>query len=110
MNKKDFLVIGSNSFSGSNFVAGAIKKGFSVVGVSRSAEPNQVFLPYYWSGELKKKNLEEKNSFNFYSIDLNKQLNELIEIISNYRPEYIVNFAAQGMVAESWLKSQGVKV
>ena len=43
-----FLVIGSNSFSGSHFVAKAIQEGFDVWGVSRSNEYNSIFLPYKW--------------------------------------------------------------
>ena len=48
MNKPKVLVIGSNSFSGSHFVAEALAAGHPVWGVSRSAEPNPVFLPYRW--------------------------------------------------------------
>ena len=46
MSKPKVLVIGSNSFSGSHFVAEALAGGHQVWGVSRSAEPNPVFLPY----------------------------------------------------------------
>ena len=48
MSKPKVLVIGSNSFSGSHFVAEALAAGHIVWGVSRSTEPNQVFLPYRW--------------------------------------------------------------
>ena len=48
MNKPKVLVIGSNSFSGSHFVAEALGAGHAVWGVSRSPEPNPVFLPYRW--------------------------------------------------------------
>ena len=41
-------VIGSNSFSGSNFVNHALHSGYEVMGISRSSEPNPVFLPYKW--------------------------------------------------------------
>ena len=39
-------VLGSNSFSGSHFVATALKNKYRVIGVSRSDEPNDVFLEY----------------------------------------------------------------
>ena len=41
-------------------------------------------------------------NFKFYPIDINQQLAELVEILNDFKPEYIVNFAAQGMVAQSW--------
>ena len=41
-----FLVIGSNSFSGSQFTNFLLKKNFEVLGVSRSDEPDDIFLPY----------------------------------------------------------------
>ena len=90
----NFLVIGSNSFSGSQFIKFLLENGNDVIGVSRSAEINDVYLPYKW---------EKYNStFKFYPIDINHQLSDLIEILNEFKPEYIVNFAAQGMVAQSW--------
>ena len=97
----DFLVIGSSSFSGSNFVNQLLKKDFGVIGVSRS-KINNLFLPYEWETEVYKEYLN-KNKFIFEKIDLNKDLKKLLEIIDMHKPKYIVNFAAQGMVAESWL-------
>jgi dTDP-glucose 4,6-dehydratase len=42
-------------------------------------------------------------NFSFHAIDLNSQLPELVELIDRVQPAIVVNFAAQGMVAESWL-------
>ena len=89
-----FLVIGSNSFSGAQFIKYLLENGNNVIGVSRSNEINDVYLPYKWENKM--------GSFKFYSIDINHQLAELIEILNDFKPEYIVNFAAQGMVAQSW--------
>jgi len=90
-----FLVIGSNSFSGAYFVRYLLEKNYTVLGVSRSEEINKVFLPYRW--------LKEEKSFHYKRIDLNRDLEVLIDLIKEKEPEYIVNFAAQGMVAQSWL-------
>jgi dTDP-glucose 4,6-dehydratase len=90
----NFLIIGSNSFSGSQFIKYLLANGDNVIGVSRSVEINDVYLPYKWG------NFHE--IFKFYSIDINNQLAELVEILNDFKPEYIVNFAAQGMVAQSW--------
>ena len=88
-----FLVIGSNSFSGSNFVAHLLKKGMNVVGVSRSIEPHESFLPYKW---------QDHSSFKFFQYDLNSDLDSIMQMIERERPECVVNYAAQSMVAESW--------
>jgi len=103
MSKLKVLVIGSNSFSGSHFVAEALRKGHKVWGVSRSAEPKTVFLAYRWPQADSGQQLATSENFSFQAIDLNKQLPELLKLINRVQPEIVVNFAAQGMVAESWL-------
>lgn len=89
-----FLVIGSNSFSGAYFVKYLLDRGSEVIGVSRSIEPHDVLLPYKWGGG--------KENFSFHQIDINHQLDELIGLVKELQPEYVVNFSAQGMVAQSW--------
>ena len=92
------FVIGSNSFSGASFVAHALSSGATVFGASRSPEPHPVFLPYRWNppaGTL--------DRFQFAQLDLNHDTDRLAQAIDGFRPDYIVNFAAQSMVAESWL-------
>lgn len=88
------LVIGSNSFSGSHFVQYALEQECQVVGISRSAEPHEIFLPYKWQ--------KESTNFQFYPLDLNSDLEDILEVIQDFQPEYVVNFAAQSMVAQSW--------
>ena len=90
-----FLVIGSNSFSGATFIKHLLDKGSSVIGASRSVEPHRVLLPYRW--------LDDTRRFSFRQIDINHQLAELVETIKDLQPQYVVNFSAQGMVAQSWL-------
>jgi len=92
--KNHFLIIGSNSFSGSQFVKYLLQNDYKVIGISRSEEINDVYLPYKWE------NLA--GNFRFHQIDINHQLAELTDILMDFQPEYIVNFAAQGMVAQSW--------
>lgn len=92
------VVIGSNSFSGSWFINHLLEKNCEVIGMSRSAELNPVFLPY-----KKQKNL---SGFKFLNLDLNRDLNEIIRVISDFKPNFVVNFAAQGMVAQSWQKPE----
>ena len=47
--KKKFLVIGSNSFSGAQFIKFLLENDNDVLGVSRSEEINDVYLPYKWN-------------------------------------------------------------
>lgn len=90
------LVIGSNSFSGAHFVNYALDQSYEIIGTSRSPEATPVFLPYRW-GEL-----EKLKRFKFYQLDLNNDLDEIMDLINEFKPDYVVNFAAQSMVAESW--------
>ena len=92
-----FLVVGSNSFSGATFVAAALRGGAEVVGVSRSPEPDPVFLPYKWGPH---------DRFRFHQLDLNRDLDAIDALTREFRPDYAVNFAAQGMVAQSWGKPE----
>jgi len=88
------LVIGSNSFSGSHFVHHALQKGSHVIGMSRSHKPHDVFLPFTWT--------QPKGEYTFHAYDLNHHLDEIMACIHHEKPEYVVNYAAQSMVAESW--------
>lgn len=87
------FVIGSNSFSGASFVDFALKQGAKVIGTSRSAEPIHAMLPYKWRNHVE---------FTFHQLDLNKDLQRITTLLQNTKPKYVVNFAAQSMVGESW--------
>lgn len=88
------LVLASNSFSGSSFIDHLLSAGYKVIGVSRSAEISSVFALY-------KDNKNFKN-FTFRQVDLNSDINSIVESVSKHQVEFIFNFAAQSMVAESW--------
>jgi dTDP-glucose 4,6-dehydratase len=87
------LVIGSNSFSGAQYVKFLLEKGGEVVGVSRSPEPHPAFLPYRW---------RDHEGFRFQRCDLNHDLAAIEALIRRERFPVVANFAAQSMVAESW--------
>ena len=92
-------VIGSNSFSGSNFINYLLERNYEVLAISRSKEYHDVFLPYKWSNK-------SPSNFTFNQLDVNKDINIIEEKIKLFKPKFIVNFAAQGMVAESWNKPE----
>ncbi len=89
-----FFVIGSNSFTGAGFVRYLLKKGHRVIGTSRSDEPHAALLPYRFEGV--------PAGFQFHRLDLNHDLDAMVSLLERERPAYVVNFAAQSMVAESW--------
>ena len=92
---KTVFVIGSNSFSGSDFIDLLLETDrYNVVGLSRSPEKTGLFLPY-------KKRLDSSN-FEFHQIDLNHDMLKLFSLLVDREPAYIVNFAAQSEVAPSW--------
>lgn len=88
------LVIGSNSFSGAEFVSYLLGLGREVVGVSRSPEPDPVFLPYRWRGL--------DGGFRFRQIDINHDIDALLDLMRQEKTTHVVNFAAQSMVGQSW--------
>lgn len=90
-------IIGCNSFSGSHFVRYALEQGCTVLGVSRSAEPHPAFWPLAWEGG---ETLRPR--FRFVAADLNSELPVIADQLRAFQPEIVVNFAALGMVAESW--------
>jgi dTDP-glucose 4,6-dehydratase len=91
---KTCVVIGSNSFSGASFVDHLLQHGYEVIGCSRSMEPPVAFLPYKWE--------KRPGAFNFRQFDINKDLESLVTLIRRREVPYVVNFAAQSMVSESW--------
>ncbi|MEW6419852.1 MAG: GDP-mannose 4,6-dehydratase [Nitrospirota bacterium] len=92
--KTKVFVIGSNSFSGSDFIDLLLEGDrYSVVGISRSPEKSALFLPY---------KRHTKGDFKFYQMDLNKDMPEIINLIDYFKPDYVVNFAAQSEVGPSW--------
>ena len=91
---KKVLIIGSNAFSGSDFIDLLLEKQeYEVMGISRSVEKSSLFLPYL---------ARHSPHFHFEQIDLIKDNGKLNDILETFRPEYIVNFAAQSEVGPSW--------
>lgn len=89
-------VIGSNSFSGSSFIRHCLASGAEVLGASRSEELASCFLPYKWMQAT------DRRGFRFVQADLNQDLERLMAALEEFQPDYVINFAAQGMVAQSW--------
>ena len=91
---KKILVFGSNSCGGASYINYALANNYKIIGINRSKEGENCFLPY-------KKN-KNKNNYTFHNFHLIKDLDSILSLIEIEKPEYIVDFAGQGMVAESW--------
>lgn len=89
------LILGSNSFGASRLIGDLISNNHSVMGISKSKLPNFAFAPYRNSPNIEK--------FQFLQLDINDHFERLISAIHSFEPNLIVDFAGQGMVAESWL-------
>jgi dTDP-glucose 4,6-dehydratase len=94
LGSRKIAVLGSNSFSGADFVDLLLEDPRNLVlGSSRSPEKSGLFLPY------KRRDL---TNFQFHQLDMNGDAGRLVEVLDEFQPEYIVNFAAQSEVAPSW--------
>jgi dTDP-glucose 4,6-dehydratase len=93
---KKILILGSNSFSGNHLSAYLLKKNFIVIGCSYSKLSPKRFNPIF---EIEKK---KQKKFSFYKININKEFSKLKKIILKHKPQIIIDFLGQGMVAESW--------
>lgn len=88
-------VIGGNSFSGSNTISALLNEGIEVISFGRSKQIKIPFNPYI--------ERVSKNNFKFVRADLNMDTKTIINSIKSFKPSVILNFAAQSMVAESWI-------
>jgi dTDP-glucose 4,6-dehydratase len=90
------IVLGSNCFTGAHFIREGLQDGAEIIGMNRSPEPNTVLLPH--------RNMPKKQhgNYRFFKLDINNDMNEIMKITHKFQPDYVVNFAAQGMVGQSW--------
>lgn len=89
------IVLGSNSFAGSSFVNFSLNKGEKLIGLSRSSEKSKRECKYLYNKNIK--------NFHFIKADINKNLNLIKKIFRKNKKSILVDFAGQGMVAESWI-------
>ena len=92
---KKIIIIGSNSFSAGSLIQFLLKKNYKIYGISRSKMNKEIFLRF---------NQKNKN-FTFKKFNLNKDHNEIVNFIKKIKPHYIVNYASQSMVGQSWDKA-----
>jgi nucleoside-diphosphate-sugar epimerase len=90
---KTYVVIGSNCFTGSHIVDALLEElGNRVIGVSRSPEYKDIFLPY---------KRRSTPNFHFYQIDLVRHADGLVRLLDEVKPQVVINVAALSEVALS---------
>lgn len=91
-----YLVLGSNSFSGGSFINYLLdnEEDAEIFAISRSVEYQDSLLAY--------KNNPKQDRVKFFQLDVNNDSQRVANLIFDNEIEYIINFAAQGMVAQSW--------
>jgi dTDP-glucose 4,6-dehydratase len=92
-----FLVLASNSFTGSHFIDYLMKNtDHSAVGLSRSPEYPDVLLAYNYKTKPK------PGRYRFQQMNVNQDLGKILEIVDSEKPDFVVNYSAQGEVRNSW--------
>jgi dTDP-glucose 4,6-dehydratase len=95
MNKPTICVLGANSFSGQDLIDLLLQEEVGrVIGISRSAEKGPLFLRH--------RARPSKGDYRFYQLDMNRNMDQILELLDHERPARIINFAAQSEVAPSW--------
>ena len=94
MRYQRYGVLGCNSFAGAAFVASATKLGLDVIGCNRSTQSSVIFDQH--------SQVNSSGKYQFFQADINNDLDLIMRKFDEFCPEVIVDFAGQGMVAESW--------
>ena len=93
MSGNTYVVIGSNCFTGSHIVDLLLDDPSNqVVGISRSPEYKNIFLPY---------KRRTKPSFRFYQLSLVAQFEKIAQLLDELKPQVVINVAALSEVALS---------
>lgn len=91
-------VLGSNSFAGYDFINLLLGvREHEVLGISRSLERREALIAY---------GKPSPDRFVCHQLDLNRDLREICSVLDAFRPQFVVNFAAQGELAASWAHPQ----
>src|SRR3970040_1096225 len=88
-----YVVIGSNCFTGSHIVDAFLEASRrKVIGISRSPEYRDLFLPYKRHGG---------SNFWFYQLDLVRDFDQVLSLLDEMKPRVVVNVAALSEVGLS---------
>lgn len=93
MSKTTYAVIGSNCFTGCHIVDALLDNPDNrVIGISRSPEYKDIFLPY---------KQRPNPDFSFHQIDTVRQFDQLMALLDETQPDVVINVAALSEVGLS---------
>lgn len=94
-----FLILGAGSFAGQIIFSEFLKRNYDVYGFNRSDPKDSYEWPWiekYYS----------KLEGRWFQYNLVNDLDQIIEHIKELKPEIIIDFMGQGMVAQSWINPE----
>ena len=94
-----YLILGSGSFAGQLIFAEYLKRNYDVYGFNRSRVKDHYQWPW-----IKKYKSDLGNRW--YEYNLTSDVEEMINHINRLKPNFIIDFMGQGMVAPSWQKPE----
>jgi dTDP-glucose 4,6-dehydratase len=88
-------VLAGNSFSGQDFIDLLLEDpGREIVAIGRSPERSDTFASY--------KKRDDAGRVRYHQLDINSEFEKLCAVLDSEKPDWVVNFAAQGEVSQSW--------
>ncbi len=89
------LILGVGSFAGQSLFSNYLKNGVDVYGINRSEPKDEYYWPWI---KDRRKDIEHR----WFKYSLTQNLEDMIEKIGQLKPQIIIDFMGQGMVAQSW--------
>lgn len=93
MSVQRVVVFGVNSFAGMCIARAALGGGHTVLGLSRSPRKPALYNPGM---------PEAGGAYTFLQRDINNDLAAVASELTEFNPDFVIDLAAQSMVAESW--------
>ena len=95
MSNFKIVVLAANCFSGQDLVDLLLDDpNKEVIGVGRSPEKGLLFARYQYHKNI--------SNFRYYQLDLNRDMDRISELMHHEKPDWVINFVAQGEVSRSW--------
>jgi len=92
-NQKKYCILGATSFGGRSCIESLLDEGYEVLAIARRELPNAPFNI----------NCMQLKQLKWVTADIVSNTAKLISEINIFKPDYIIDFMGQGMVAQSWI-------
>ena len=88
-----YLILGSGSFAGQCLFSHLLLRGNPVYGINRSKPKSTAMWPWL---------LDHDVSDHWFTYNIVDHLDEILSTIDSIKPNVVIDFMGQGMVAQSW--------